>query len=182
MPSDNNQRRYEDILKRITNRKPFGQSSEQKPKSAYDLILDSLNAYDTFAALTLKTYDNILCYGPQVIHQPTWTGVIIWYLNKGYYGYRELNLLGIWAHQQNSDMLLTIGLRKLPYQAAVYNPEGFHASIRKGFKLFYEDDGHPPTEAEMILFQFVYEAKERLTLRQTLQNLTHQWQQDVDSD
>lgn len=182
MSADDNQQRYDDILKRIANRKPFGQPVEEKSKSTYDLILDYLNTYDTFATLTLKSYKRILCYGPQVIRKPGWTGVISWYLNKGYHGYQKLWLLGVWAHPHNTDILVTLGRRELKYRAAVYNPEGFHASIRKDFKLFYDDDGHPPTVSGTILLQAAYKAKERLTLRQTLQSSITQWQHDMEAD
>lgn len=182
MPQDNDQERYEDILKRIANRKPFGEHKNQQPKSAYDLILDTLNAYDTLATLPLLKYENILCYGPKVIRKTPWSAVVIWYLNKGYYGYQTLYLFGVWVLQRDADIVVSTGIRKLHYQAAVYNAEGFHASIRKGFKLYYEDIGKPPTTSDTILFETIYQQKERLTLRQTLQNIVTQWKLDKESD
>jgi len=183
MSQDDNQQRYEDILKRIAERKSTkNNQTEQKTKSAYDLILDSLNAYDQMAKLPLKRYEHILCYGPKVIRQYSWSGVVIWYHNKGYYGYQLLHLLGVWAYQQDTDIHLIIGIRDLPYRASIHNPEGFHTSIRKGFKLFYNDNGHPPTDTENSLFKSTYNQKERLTLRQTLYNILNQWQIDIDTD
>lgn len=183
MSQDDNQRRYNDILKRIANRKSNDKDQvEPKPKSAYDLILDSLNAYDKMATLPQQKYKHILCYGPQTCRQSIGSGVVIWYLNKGYYGYQTLRLLGVWAHNIETDIYLTIGIRDLPYRAAIYSPEGYHTSIRKGFRLFYEDDGHPPEDNDTILFQVVYQQKERLTLRQTLHNILHQWQTGIDLD
>lgn len=183
MPQDDNQRRYDDILKRIAERKTTEKNQpEQKQKSAYDLILDSLNAYDQMATLPHHTYKHILCYGPQVIRKPTWSGVVVWYRNKGYYGYQILHLLGIWAHQHHTNIELAIGIRDLPYRASIYSAEGYHASIRNGFKLFYEDDGHPPEERNAILLQTIYQQKERLALRQTLINSLLQWQLDINSD
>ena len=181
MPQDDNQQRYDDILKRIAERKSFDKNQvEQKPKSAYDLILDSLNTYDHMAALPLRDYKHILAYGPQVIQQATGSGVVIWYRNKGYYGYQVLHLLGVWAHQEETEIYLTVGIRDLPYRASIYSPEGYHASIRKGFRLFYEDDGHSAQEEDTILFQTPYHQNERLTLRQMLLKILHQWQKDIE--
>jgi len=183
MSPDDNQRRYDDILKRIAERKSTDKNqSEQKSKSAYDMILDSLNTYDQLATLPLHDYKQILCYGPQVTRQATWSGVVIWYRNKGYYGYQMLHLLGVWVHQHETNIYLTIGIRDLPYRAAIYSAEGYHASIRNSFKLFYEDNGHPPQDGDKILFQTMYQQKERLTIRQTLLNVLHQWQIDINSD
>lgn len=183
MSQDDNQQRYDDILKRIAKRKSIDKNqAEQKPKSAYDLILDSLNAYDKMATLQLQDYKHILCYGPQVIRQPKESGVVIWYRNKGYHGYTTLHLLGIWAHNLETDIYLTVGIRDLPYRASIYDPEGYHASIHKGFRAFYEDDGHHPTDTDTILFQMIYQQKERLTHRQMLHNVLHQWQLNIDLD
>jgi hypothetical protein len=182
MSQDDNQKRYEDILKRIADRKSIKQDqTEQKVKTAYDLILDSLNVYDRIATLPQRNYQHILCYGPQVVRHDSSSGVVIWYRKKGYYGYQLLHLMGIWAHQYKEGIKLTIGIRDLPYRAATYNPEGYHATIRKGFTLFYEDYGHPPDEQDTVLFQSNYQQKERLTLRQTLPKILHQWQVEIDA-
>lgn len=185
MPDDDqNQERYDDILKRIANRKPFqsSQSDQKKPKSSYDMILDYVNAFDTLSRIPMKKYDSILCYGPQVIRKVSWSGVVVWYRQKGYHGYRTLYVLGVWSHTIDTDIILTIGIRALPYKQEIYTAEGYHASIRKEFQIFYEDDGHPPTEQDTILFQQVYEQKERLTLRQTLEATLKQWQSDIDQN
>ncbi len=180
---DDKQKRYEDILKRIANRKPFGQDSvNPKPSSPRDLILDALNTYDTLDKLAQKPYDHIIVHGPKVRRFKTWSGVVIWYRNKGYTGYKVLSLFGVWVHQNNTSINLIIGIRQLPYRAAVYNAEGYFASIRNDFKLFYDDKGQPPTTDGTILFQTVYQAKERLAYRQTLSNIITQWYTDVNVD
>jgi len=180
--SDDNQTRYEDILKRIAQRKPFGKSQvEAKPRSAYDLILDSVNAYDTLNAIRQKPHKRVIVHGPKSRQRSTWSGVMIWYRDKGYHGYKSLKLFGVWAHQINADIFLTIGIRQLTYSASIYNAEGYFATIRKDFKLFYDDNGHPPTDADTILFQTLYNAKERLTYRQTLSKIMNQWYADVNS-
>ncbi len=183
MSQDDNQQRYQDILRRIAERKSTKPNPTEKiSKSAYDLILDSLNAYDEMAKLPLKSYKYILCYGPQVIRHEMWSGVVVWYRDKGYYGYQLLHLLGVWAHQRTTNIDLIIGVRDLSYRASIYNPEGYHASIRNGFKLFYEDNGHPPDETANILFQSPYNQKERLTFRQTLNKILNQWLTEVETD
>jgi len=183
MSHDDKQQRYQDILKRIAEQKTNKlNQTENVSKSAYDLTLDSLNAYDEMAKLPLKTYKHILCYGPQVIRQAIWSGVVVWYRNKGYYGYQTLHLLGVWAYQHDTDINLIIGIRDLPYRAPIHNPEGYHASIRNGFKIFYDDNGHPPDQTENILFQSPYNQKERLTFRQTLNKILNQWFAKIESD
>lgn len=182
MVQDNNER-YEDILKRIANRKPFEANKDvKKPSSIYDTIVDSLNMYDMIARLTQKQYQHIICHGPKIVTHKEWSGVVIWYRPKGYYGYQMLYLLGTWIHQVNENIQLTIGVRELSYRAAVYNPEGYFASIRKGFTLFYKDNGHPPSPEDTILFESIYTTKERLTLRQTLEKCLSQWQQEIETD
>jgi len=178
--SDDNQQRYDNILQRIAHRKPFKSQAESKPKSPYDLILDSLNAYDTFDVLTHAKYTHIITHGPKVIRRKTWSGVVIWYRDKGYHGYKLLSLFGIWLHQHETDIQLTIGIRKLPYRASVYNPEGYFATIRKDFKLFYDDSGQPPTADDDILFHTPHNTKERLTYRQTLSEIINQWKSSID--
>ena len=132
--------------------------------------------------MDLQKYQHILCYGPQVVRKSNASGVMIWYRNKGYYGYQTLHLLGIWTHNIEANIVLTISIRDLPYRAAVYSPEGYHATIQKGFKLFYEDNGQLPDEKDHILFESIYNQKERLTHRQTLLDILHQWQLDIDAD
>lgn len=181
--SQNNDDRYQEIMKRIANRKPFEMNQKQKKNSSvYDKIADSLNLLDTLAKLSNKQYENIICHGPKALNYSNWSGVVLWYRPKGYYGYKTLTLLGAWVKQGEKDIKFVLGLRNLDYQAAVYNPEGYFASIRKGFKLFYKDNGHPPTKDDTILYQCTYEAKERLTIRQTLTKYLDQWQQNIEAD
>ena len=182
MSTDENQKRYDDILKRIAGRKTFGNHrQDNKAPRLQDRLLDLLNAYDAFAALTQRSYAGILCYGPKSIRGAAWSAVIIWYHPKGYYGYQKLKLLGVWAHCLNADIMLTIGIRQLPYQASIYNPESYHAAIQRGFKLYYDDNGAPPDENDSILFQARHSPKERLTHRQTLDNILLRWQRKIDS-
>lgn len=178
--ADEQEQRYEDILKRIANRKPFGQhQDEDKPASPYDLIIDSLNSYDILDKLAQRPYSNLIVHGPKALRYKTWSGVVIWYRPKGYHGYKTLSLFGVWASQVGSDIQLTIGIRELPYRAAVYSAEGYFATIQKDFKLFYEDRGNPPTDDDIILFQTTHQAKERLIYRQTLSKIANQWAVDV---
>lgn len=179
MPADKNQKRYEDILKQIARRRPFGnRRQDNKSATPQERILDLMNAYDSFAALTQRTYADILCYGPKSIRGAAWAAAVVWYHPKGYYGYQRLNLLGVWAH---ADIMLTIGTRQLVYQAPIYTAESHHSAIQRGFELYYGDSGAPPDENDSIFFQAKYSSKARLIHRQTLDNILRRWQNEIDS-
>lgn len=178
--SDDNNERYNDILKRIAQRKPFGQpEADKKPTSAYDLILDSLNAYDTIDRLAHRAYKTHIVHGAVIRRYKTWSGVMLWYRPTGYHGYKTLSVFGVWAHQIGTDLTLSIGIRQLPYRMAFYNAEGYFKTIQKDFKLFYEDSGTPPTPNDTLLFRAVHQTKERLTYRQTLAQITNRWYADI---
>jgi len=182
MSADENQKRYEDILKQIARRKPFGnRQPENQAATPQDCILDLMNAWDALASLTQRAYGDIVCYGPKSIRGAAWSAAVIWYHSKGYYGYRKLNLLGIWTHYINANLTLTIGIRQLPYQSAIYNPESYHTAIQRGFKLYYSDKGMPPDDKDRILFQEGYQSKKHLTFRQALHDALRQWQSEIDS-
>ena len=182
MSPDKNQARYDDILKRIAERKPFGNHRQNsEPATPQDRILDLMNGYDALAALTQRDYADRLCYGPKAIRRAAWSAAVIWYHPKGYYGWQRLKLLGIWAHGVHTDIMLTIGIRQLRYQAPIYNPESYHAAIKRGFRLYYGDNGAPPDEHDRILFQARHSSKERLTHRQTLNDILLRWQRENSS-
>jgi len=177
--SNQNDDRYNEILKKIAARKPFGAESQSAQGSPLDLILDYLNAYDTLDALAQGTYSTILCYGPQVMRGDSWVGVLIWSHAKSYYGYRTLSLLGIWTQQIETDLQVVLGLRDLPYKAPVFSAEAYHSLIRRGFKTFYEDNGHPPQASDYVLYQVIYEQKNRLLMREAIQTHLKQWKANM---
>lgn len=178
--SDESESRYDEILRKIAGRKPFGAESKPADPSPFDLILDFLNAYDTMDSLAQRAYSSILSYGPAVMRDTDWAGVVLWYHAKTYYGYRALNLLGIWVQQLETDLHVILGLRHLSYTAPVYTAEAYYALIRKGFKTYYDDNGHPPQVENEILYQAIYEQKIRLSLRDAIQTHLKQWKANLE--
>ena len=181
MCSEDKNQRYQDILKRIDSRRPFrSRSEEEKPRAPQDQVLNLLNAYDALADLAGRDFAHILCYGPRTCRAPAWSGVVIWYHNKGYHGYMTLHLLGVWAHYRQSEILISVGVRPLPYRAPVYDPGVFRVAIQNNFRLYYDDDGHPPDERDRTLYCAPFKSKERLIHRQTLAELLEKWRGEID--
>ncbi|MDE2855094.1 MAG: hypothetical protein OXN88_13055 [Chloroflexota bacterium] len=182
MSADKKARRYADIQRRIAKRRPFGSGpQEEKPLKPADRVLDLLNAFDALAELAQRSYNSILCYGPKALHGPAWSGVVIWYHSRGYHGYQTLNLLGVWAHYQQGRITISIGIRKLPYRAPVYDPGVYRVAIQNNFRLYYEDDGLPPADRDRLLYRAPFELKKRLTHRQALSEILERWQRDIEA-
>ncbi|MCY4464792.1 MAG: hypothetical protein OXE46_04575 [Chloroflexi bacterium] len=176
MPNQPADDRYQDILARIAARRPFGSPRPQKkPARPHDQALNLLNAFDTWSDLVLREYKRILCHGPKTMRGAAWSGVVIWYHNKGYHGYQQLRILGLWTHHAGDDIVLSVGIRVLPYRAPVFDPGAFRHNITDGFQLYYEDMGQPPGECDQLLFQAIFTVRERLKLREKLQEIADQW-------
>ena len=182
MRAEDKNQRYEDILKKIETRRPFGsRREEEKPRTPQDRVLDLLNALDALAEIAQRDFENILCYGPQTVHGPAWSGVVIWYHSKGYHGYQTLRLLGVWAHYRDSEIMLSIGIRPLPYRAPVYDPGVYRVAIQTNFRIYYDDDGHPPEDGDRLLYREPFKSKERLNHRQTLADILQSWKSDIEA-
>lgn len=180
MPRDDNEERYDDILRRIANRSPSG-SSQREARSAtpHDRTLDLINAYDALARLARDEYAHYLCYGPKTFAGSAWSGVVIWYHRKGYHGYQTLYLLGVWAHYQDEDMLLSIGLRRLPYRAPVYDAGVYRVAIRNNFRIYYDDPAGPPGDDDHLLYRATFQEKERLIQRRALRDILRHWRREI---
>ncbi len=182
MPAQDNEDRYEDILKRIAQRPHFGEKRQKRQApSPHAQALELLNAFDAFAALTQRDYEHIICYGPKLLRAAAWAGVALWYQRKGYHGYRTLRLLGLWAHYQDSAMMLSLGQRQLPYRAPIYDAGIYRVAIQSDFRLYYEDAGGPPTAGAALLYQAPYKPEERLRQRRALQEILRDWAEGIDA-
>lgn len=170
--------RYQDILERIAARRPFGSVRPQKqPARPHDQALDLLNAFDTWSDLVLREYDRILCHGPKTVRGAAWSGVVIWYHSKGYHGYQQLRILGVWTQYAGDAIVVSAGIRELSYRAPVFDPGAFRHHITSGFQLYYEDKGQPPGEGDQLLFQANFTSADRLKLREKLRAIADQWRQ-----
>ena len=154
MPAEDKNKRYENILKNIERRRPFGSArKEEKPQTPQERVLDLLNAFDALADLAQRDFERILCYGPQTLRGPAWSGVVIWYHRKGYHGYQTLRLFGVWAHYRDGEIMLSVGMRRLPYRAPIYDAGVYRVAIQNNFRIYYDDDGHPPEDGDRSLYR-----------------------------
>jgi hypothetical protein len=129
-------------------------------------ILDGLNVWGALEKLRQKRFSPNLCYGPKAVGglEPVpFVGVVLWHRAAGYYGYKTLTLLGVWAREESTVPIL-IGVKRLPYAAPFFDAEAYHKLIRRGYDLYYQDDGTPPPDAAVI----PYKPELRLSLRETI--------------
>ncbi len=182
MKADRDDERYNDILRRIAEGRPFGhRRRELLPQTPQDRALDRINAYDTLAQLTRRDYQQVLCYGPKPLRGPAWSAVVVWFHHKGYHGYQTLCLLGVWAHYEDERILLSIAERQLPYRAPVYDAGVYRVAIQNHFNLYYQDGGGPPDAGDTLLHRCRFLEKERLDHRQTLKNIVASWRQKLEA-
>lgn len=181
MTTDRDDERYDDILKKIAEARPFGSRRREKlPQTPHDRALDRINAFDTLARLARREYRHALCYGPKSLRGSAWSAAVVWCHRKGYHGYQTLYLLGVWAHYVEDRILLSIAERQLPYRAPVYDAGVYRVAIQNNFGLYYDDAGGPPGNGDRLLHRCSFQEKERLTHRQTLQEIVAEWQRRLE--
>lgn len=182
MNADRDDERYEDILKRIAEGRPFGSKRrELLPQMPHDRALDRINAFDTLAQLARRDYRQVLCYGPKSLRGSAWSAAVVWYHHKGYHGYQTLALLGVWAHYDQDRILLSIAERQLPYRAPVYDAGVYRVAIQNSFSLYYDDAGGPPGNGDRLLHRCRFQENERLRHRLTLKEIIAAWQVKLDT-
>ncbi|MCY3780905.1 MAG: hypothetical protein OXG78_11395 [Chloroflexi bacterium] len=176
MTAERNEDRYEDILKKIAERRPFGRKQrETRPLTPHERVLNLINAYDCLAELSREGYAQWLCHGPKSLRGSAWAGVVAWAHRKGYHGYQSLNLHGVWAHYVDDEIRLSIGIRTLPYNAPVYDAGVYRVAIQSNFRIYYDDSGRPPYGEEPRLYGRAFKEEERLQHRQALIEIVKQW-------
>ena len=77
--------------------------------------------------------------------------------------------------------MLSIGIRPLPYRAPVYDPGVYRVAIQNNFRLYYDDDGHPPADSDRLLYRAPFKSKERLNHRQALIELLQKWRNEIEA-
>ena len=139
--------------------------------------LDSLNAWGALEDVQTRKPLRHLCFGPKVFSgalPAPWVGVLIWRRERGYYGYRTLHLLGVWALAEADGVRVVVGAKTLKYSAPFYDAEAYFALIKRGFETYYKDKGGPPPVASHR-FSALYDPAERLTLREQLRRAVESW-------
>jgi len=136
-------------------------------------ILDGLNVLDALDLLRSKRFSPNLSWGAKAFSglQPTpWVAGLIWHRPAGYFGYKTLTVIGVWAVAQDSGTQIIVGSKLLPFTAPFYEAEAYHKLIRDGFDLYYTDRGTPPDENRRV-FTVTYDPAQRLELRDQIPGL-----------
>lgn len=182
MSANRDDERYQDILKKIAEGRPFGsRRRELLPQSPHDRALDRINAFDALAPLARGGYRGALCYGPKTLRGAAWSAAVLWYHHKGYHGYQTLHLLGVWANYDQDQILISIAERQLPYRAPVYDASVYRVAIQNNFRLYYDDAGGPPANEDRVLHQSPYEENQRLDHRKALNEIVAGWRRKLET-
>lgn len=132
------------------------------------VILDKLNALGALDEVRRARFSPSLSAGPKAVSglMPVpWVGVVVWARPAGYYGYKTLTLLGVWAVAETPPRLI-VGAKRLAYAAPFFDAEAYHKLFRKGFETYYGDNVATPPEDNPVSFEYI--EAERLKLRDML--------------
>lgn len=156
------QQRYEEIMRRLALKQQ--QQTARPAQQRLEAVLNALNALDTLVTTQQATPRGIIPCGTKTTHcaEPCTVGVVGWLRPSGFYGYRTLILLGVWAQAVGEAVRVCVGSKRLAYAQATYNPEAYHTLIRRDYRPYYQDDLRPPASA---LLAFDYMPEERLARR-----------------
>lgn len=159
---------HEDILQQVQRiRQKQADAPKRLLQDAYARAIDALNALDLLDDIRQARFSPKLCCGPKAVSSlnPVSVGAVIWSRPAGYFGYKTLSLMGLWAHGDPYAPRIVVGVKRLPFAAPFYNPEPYFKLIQRDYDLYYQDDGAPPTDAG-ITFSAVYDPEQRLALRE----------------
>lgn len=170
--------RYAEIIRRLAERR--AEKSQASLRTQQDELMRCLDALDAWGKLEKVTKEKAFkrrCFGPksvQGIAPSIWAGVVVWCRGTGYYGYRQLDLIGIWARSESGAIQLMFGDKKLAYSAVSYEAEAYHRLIRTAFDIYYTDDGSPPAPQDCH-FTTLFDPAQRLESRKQLKDAIEQW-------
>lgn len=177
--SDDREARYQQIMRRLAERRAEQAIAPAREKQG-DLanVLDGLDALGKLEKLRASRALRQRTYGPKSVSglsPAPWVAAIIWRLGSGYFGYRTLQLTGIWTVQdQPGPPLVLAGTKWLSYNAPTYEAEAFMKLIRRSFDLYYSGDASPPP-AQQRFYATRYTASRRLEIRDELKAALAQW-------
>ncbi|MBN8639237.1 MAG: hypothetical protein J0M07_28220 [Anaerolineae bacterium] len=166
-------------MKRLRKKTILEQISEIRGRAQLDelaRILDGLNALDALDQLRAKRFSPNLSWGAKAFtgKQPTpWVGGLIWHRPAGYFGYKTLTVIGVWAVAEAEGTRIIVGSKLLAFTAPFYEAEAYHKLIRDSFDLYYTDRGAPPEQNHWV-FTTLYNPTQRLELRDQLPTLLAQ--------
>lgn len=177
--SQESEERYQQIMRQIAERRAEEALAPARAKQN-DLghVLDGLDALGKLDKLQEVLPMTPRLNGPKTfegVKPVTWVGVVAWRRGPGYYGYRVLQLIGVWAVQDTAGPpLIIVGVKRLRYTAPTYEAEAYHKLLRKTFAPYYDGDASPPQPATR-LFSARYNSERRLELRDQIRETLVQW-------
>jgi len=177
--SQDSEERYQQIMRQIAERKAQEALAPARAKQT-DLarVLDGLDVFGKLDKLQEALPVTPRLNGPKSfegLKPVTWVGVVAWRRGPGYFGYRMLQLVGVWAVQDTAGPpLIVVGTKRLRYIAPTYEAEAYHKLLRKTFAPYYDGDASPPP-ANTRLLAARYSAEQRLELRDQIRELLVQW-------
>jgi hypothetical protein len=166
--------RYDEIMRRIQAHK-----REQARESALEPLaeaLNDLNATGYLEDVQAEEFGQILCFGPKVLSGESWMAVVVWCRPRGYYSYRTLTLLGLWAtlELESGEIVIILGTTTLPFRGQYFNPEAYFKHIGSRFDLYYAGAVSPPPE-ENHRYTTTYDPARRLDIRRAIESELAQW-------
>jgi hypothetical protein len=170
--SDENNRRYQEIMRRMAERR--AQQQVAQAKETLGSILDDVDALGKLEHLKRGLR---FTWGPKVFSAVSWVGALLWQRGSGYRGYRTLHVVGVWVCQEGEAVDLIVGTKNLAYTAPTYEAEAYHRLMRRGFDLYYQDDGSPPPLTGRRL-TLRYSPDQRLENREAVRQALTEWAQE----
>jgi hypothetical protein len=177
--SQSSEDRYQQIMRQIAERRAE-KALEPAREKQNDLgtVLDGLDVLGKLEMIAAAGVMMPRANGPKTFSgfKPhTWVGVALWRRGGGYYGYRILQIVGVWAVQDApGPPLIVVGTKRLRYIAPTYEAEAYHKLLRKTFEPYYDGDASPPPDATRLL-SARYGSERRLELRDAVQRLLSDW-------
>lgn len=177
--SQSSDERYQEIMRRMAERRAEEALAPARAKQT-DLghVLDGLDVWGKLEKLARTGAMMPRLNGPKAFEgfkPATWVGVLAWRRGPGYFGYRILQLIGVWAIQDApGPPLIVAGSKRLRYNAPTYEAEAYHKLLRKTFAPYYDGDASPPPEASRLL-TVRYASEQRLELRDAVRDALAAW-------
>ncbi len=176
--SSSRDQRYEEIMRRIAQlRADKAVAPKREAQNTLSQILTDLDAWGKLVKLRQMKVLNTPLHGPKVVSglMPSpWVGVIAWRRGAGYYGYKILQIVGVWAQGDADDATISVAWKSLAYNAPTYEAEAYHKLIRRGFDFYYSGDASPPSEGRRLL-SLTYNPEDRLDVREQVRATLFAW-------
>jgi hypothetical protein len=161
-----------DILSEIARlRRRNAEAPLRAEQQALARILDDLDVMGGLETVRKQRFSPKLCHGPKPVYGLTphvWIGAVLWHHPAGYFGYKTLTLLGVWALHQDEKPMIAVGTKHAAFAHPFFDPESYHKLIQRDYTTYYKEDGSPLLDDSTLLIT-LYDPVERLQLRDEVQ-------------